>query len=204
MEDPSAGESYERQFEAGEVIYQAGDAGTGLFVIQSGEVELSRPCVGETRLFARLSRGEFFGEMSLLVGGSRQERAVALSKARLLELDAATFQRMCIDRPEVTIRVLRRIAERVQELERRLAAVGADDLLRPVVRALLGRLRAGEEGGRVETNLRALAQEAGLSMLEAHLGLQRLLQGRLVRLADDVLHVPDVDALAKCLEAASA
>jgi hypothetical protein len=55
---------------------------------------------------------------------------------------------------------------------------------------------------RISTTLRALAGEAGLSLLETHRALQQLFERKLLRLIDDVLLVPDLDSLSACLDAA--
>jgi DNA-binding IclR family transcriptional regulator len=47
----------------------------------------------------------------------------------------------------------------------------------------------------VITTLRGIAKESGLSMLEAHRALQQLLEERLVKLADESLEIPDLEAL---------
>lgn len=191
--------AFERTFVPGETVFDEAEPGETLFVIQAGEVELTRG--GDTRRpVARLGPGEFFGEMSVLVGGARSERATALGPARLLELDAATLEGLCIEKPEVAVRLLRRLAARFAELETRLAALGGDDGLRALVRGLVRRVEAGPDGLRVPGNLVALAAQAGLSPLEAWRGVQQLLDRRLVRLADDVLRVPDLEALAACAD----
>jgi CRP-like cAMP-binding protein len=191
--------SFERSFEAGEIVFDEGVPGETLFVIQAGEVELTRG--GDARrLVARLGPGEFFGERSVLVGGVRSERATALGAARLLELDAETLEGLCIEKPEVAVRLLRQLAERCAGLEARLEGLGADDGLRALVRALVRRVEAGPDGLRVPGTLVALAAQSGISPLEAWRGVQQLLDRRLVRLADDVLRVPDLDALAACAD----
>jgi CRP-like cAMP-binding protein len=173
-----------------------------LYVIQSGEVELTRAGVEGERVLARLGPGEFFGEMSVVVGEARTARAVALVECRLLELDGETFEAMCVQRPEVAIRVIRRLTARLIESERRLSALGIDDLLRPVVRGLVRNARsAGDDGMFVAGSLREIAESAGLSMLEAHRALHQLLDRKLVRLVEDQLVTPDVDVLASCLDA---
>ena len=78
---------------------------------------------------------------------------------------------------------------------------GLDDLLRPIVRALMKRATApGEEGVSFPGNLRELARDSGLSMLEAHHALHQLLDQRVVRLVDDCLIANDVETLAACLD----
>jgi len=192
--------AFERQLHAGELVYEEGEAGDALFVIQAGQVELSRTGSNGERVVSRHGPGEFFGEMSVLLGRPRTARAIAASEARLLQLDASTFEGMCVDRPEIAIRVIQRLAARTIELEQRLAALGVDDLLRPVVRVLVRHAEVDATGGRVDTTLRRLAEEAGLSLAEAHRALGQLMDRKLVRLADDVLLVPDLEALSAALD----
>jgi hypothetical protein len=93
---------------------------------------------------------------------------------------------------------------RLIEAERRLAGLGVDDLLRPVVRALLRHGRPeGKAGLRVAIKLREIAETAGLSMLEAHRAVHQLLERELLDLANDEIVVPDREALCASLDAAA-
>ena len=62
--------------------------------------------------------------------------------------------------------------------------------------------KAAREGGgfRAATTLNRLAEQAGLSMLEAHRALHQLFDRKLLQLVDDTLVVPDLEALSACLE----
>ena len=186
----------ERSFRAGDVIFEEGEPGEELFVIQSGEVELSRGDPEGQKSVARLGPGDSFGEASVLIGGRRSARATAIGETRVLPVDASTLEAMCLERPEVAIRLIRRLASRVLDLEKRLAALGGDGLVRPVVRVLMRQAEPTSEGARVETSLRRIAEEAGLSMLEAHRAFQQLLDEKGLRLVDDVVCIPDPHALA--------
>jgi len=192
--------AFERSFEAGQTIFDEGDREEVLYVIQTGMVELIRSGPDGPRLLARLAPGEFFGEMGVLLGQPRSVRAVAASDSRLIELNGTTFEEMCVAQPEIAIRVIQRLAARVIELEQRLAALGSDDLLRPVVRVLVRRADREAGGGKLATTLRGIAGEAGLSLLEAHRALGQLLERKLVRLVDDVLIISDLEALSACLD----
>ena len=192
--------TYERIFEAGAVIFEEGDPGEVLYVIQSGEVELTRLGLMGRQAVARLGCGDFFGEMSVVVREPRTARAVAVGDCRLLELDGATLEAMCVERPEIAIRIIRRLTDRLIDSERRLSALGVDDLLRPVVRTMVRNAKAHGEGFRISGTLRSLAEESGLSMLEAHRALHQLLDQKLVRLVDDALATSDVDRLSSCLD----
>ena len=149
---------------------------------------------------ARLGPGEFFGEMSVIVGERRTARAVAVVPTRLIQLDAATFEAMCIDRPEVAIRVIHILTARLIDAERRLSKLGVDDLLRPLVRVLVDAAGPCEDGMRIRTSLRRLAGDTGLSMLEAHRALHQLFDRKALRLVEDVLVTPSLETLTGCLE----
>ena len=192
--------TYQRTLSPGEVVFHEGDPGDHLYVIQSGEVELVRETPQRQRVVARVGPGDFFGELGVVIGGPRTSRAVAVSTTRLIALDRETLEAMCLDQPEIAIRMIRVLVSRLIEAERRLAVLGADDLLRPIVRALVRHGEQEGEGFRVSVKLRDLASFAGLSMLEAHRALHQLLEQKLVQLAEDVLTVPDREALAACLD----
>lgn len=196
--------TYERSLDPGETVFDEGDPGDHLYVIQAGEIELAREGASGHRVVARLGPGDFFGDLSVVSGHPRSSRAVAVKRTRVLELDRATLEGMCLAQPEIAIRMIRILVARLVEAERRLAMLGVDDLLRPVVRAIVrGAQSTGAQpsaGFRVLTSLRGLAEDAGLSMLEAHRALHQLLDRKLLVLADDGLQVPDLEALSAALE----
>jgi len=196
--------NYERLYEPGAVVFEEGAEGESVFVIQSGEVELSRLGSSGRAAVARLVAGDFFGELSVIVGARRSARAVAVVPTRLIELDAATFEELCVAKPEVAIRVIRLLTERLTDAEARLSRLGVDDLVRPLVRVLVESAQPDDEGGiRIAGRLRDLATQTGLSMLEAHRVLHQLFDRKALRLVDDVLVATSVDALTAALEPAS-
>jgi CRP/FNR family cyclic AMP-dependent transcriptional regulator len=186
---------FERAARAGEAIFEPGEPGDALYVVQAGEVALFDAAPGTPRLVARLGPGEPLGEIDALLGRTRGTRAIALSDARLLRLDRTIFEAMCHERPDIAVQVMERLAARLAALEERLVALGMNDLVRPVARELLRCARPDGAGARAELTLRALAAAAGLSLREAHRGLQELVDRKLVRLVDDALTVPDCAAL---------
>ncbi len=193
--------SYQRTLAPGEVIFDEGDPADRLYVIRSGEVELVRENAARQRVVARLGPGDFFGELGVVLSEPRTARAVAVSQTRLIALDRETLEGMIVDQPEIAIRMIRVLVSRLIEAERRLAGLGVDDLLGPVVRALL---RHGQPDGRtglhVTIKLREIAATAGLSMLEAHRAVHQLMDLELVQLVNDELIAPDREKLCACLD----
>jgi CRP-like cAMP-binding protein len=187
---------YQRTLAPGETIFDEGECGDHLYVIQSGEIELIREIASGERVVARLGAGDFFGELGVVLGGPRTARAVAVNKAQVIALDRDTLETMCMEQPEIAIRMIRVLVSRLIEAERRLAALDMDDLLRPVVGIVLRHAEpAAEDSMRVPLNLRQLAEAAGLSMLEAHRALQQLVERKLVQIVDEQLMISDREAL---------
>lgn len=193
-------QSYTRHLEAGDVVFEEGAEGDAVFVVQSGEIELTRLGAAGRAVVGRLASGDFFGEMSVIVGERRTARAVAVTPAQLLELDAPTFEALCIERPEVSVRIIRQLTARLIDAEHRLSKLGIDDLLRPLVRVLVDAAEPAEQGIRVRTTLRDLARDTGLTMLEAHRALHQLFDRKVLRLAEDGLVAPSVQALTASLQ----
>ena len=191
------------RFNRGETVFDEGDRGDHLYVIQSGEIELVRETASQQRVVARLGPGDFFGELGVVLGEPRSSRAVAVNTTRVIALDRDTLESMCMDQPAIAIRMLRVLVSRLIEAERRLAALGVDDLLRPVVRALLRHAAPAESGKgmRISLNLEGLAGEAGLPMQTAYRALHLLIDRKLVKLIDGCVHTSDLEALSAVVDA---
>jgi CRP-like cAMP-binding protein len=198
--------AYQREFAPGQTIVGEGERADHLFVIQSGEIELAREGPGGHRAVARLGPGDFFGELGVVMGERGPSRAIAVKPTRVLQLDRETLEAMCLAQPEIAIRMIRVLVSRLIEAERRLAALGAEERLRPLVRSLVRHAQPADEAGkgaRIPTTLRKLADETGFTLLETHRVLHQLLDRKLIQLVDDCLIVPDLDGLSGCLDAPS-
>ena len=192
--------AYQRDFDDGEIIFDEGDEGIDLYVIQTGQVQITRGSATGPRIVAKLRAGDFFGEMSVVLGEARTARAVAVGKTELLELDGETLEAMCIERPEIAIRMIQRLAVRLIGAERRLAVLGLDELVAPLIRYLSK--QAGdniEEELRISTSLRELAAGSELTLQETHEALHQLMDQKLIRLVGDELVAPDRNALSAAM-----
>jgi small-conductance mechanosensitive channel len=82
-----------RVFAQGERVIEAGETRAELYVIVAGRAAIFVQDVrGQTHEIARLSRGEFFGEMSLLSGRASDATVVALEDLVAVELDPDVLQ----------------------------------------------------------------------------------------------------------------
>ena len=102
-----------RTVPAATVLVQKGDPGDCMYLIASGLVEVAS---GNTNV--RLSEGDFFGEMALLLQEPRNATVVAVRATDLLVLDAGDFHRLVQRNPE--------IAETVHRLAHARGAIARD------------------------------------------------------------------------------
>ncbi len=82
---------YSELFKAGQLIFAAGDAPDGAFLIESGRVEISTTHQGAQRVLSELGPGMLLGEMAVLDDSPRTATARALTDCRLIRIGAAQF-----------------------------------------------------------------------------------------------------------------
>ncbi|HET7848294.1 MAG TPA: cation:proton antiporter [Pseudolabrys sp.] len=106
-----------------EKIIRRGERGTHVFFISSGAVEVVLP-----KKKVRLGRGDFFGEMALLIGRPRAADVVAMSYCQLLVLSAADFRRFLSDNAAARIHI-DQIAKARTKINERMAKEEVSDAL---------------------------------------------------------------------------
>ena len=116
---------------AGKVVFREGERGEEMYIIEDGEVEIVKLHGPVERALSTLGPGDFFGEMSLLEGQPRVATAKAKSDAKLLPIDASTFDQLLRENPEITIRMMRRLSQRLRRYEEEEAK--ADGLAQQVM-----------------------------------------------------------------------
>ena len=104
----------EESFPTGQRILRQGFTGTGFYVILHGEVAIRID--GEER--ARLAKGDFFGEMSVLLGEPPVADVVALRQLHVLHLGGPELEGFLREHPPVMFRMLKTIALRLRNASR--------------------------------------------------------------------------------------
>jgi CRP-like cAMP-binding protein len=95
----------------GDVMVKEDTPGTVFFVIQEGRAKVVR----RGRTIARLSRGEFFGEISLLDGGPRTASVVAEEPISCLTLAGHDFRQILAREPPLALAILKEVAGRLRD-----------------------------------------------------------------------------------------
>jgi CRP/FNR family cyclic AMP-dependent transcriptional regulator len=104
----------ERLFPEGERILRQGLSGSGFYVIVEGAASV----VVDGTPRATLVRGDFFGEVSILLGESPVADVVALRSLRCLVLPGSAVEMFLLDHPKVMFRMLQAQARRLRNANR--------------------------------------------------------------------------------------
>jgi CRP/FNR family cyclic AMP-dependent transcriptional regulator len=117
--------------DAGSILFQAGDAGDSMYLIEDGQVQISmRSSDGEDLILAVLGPGDFFGEMALIDGKPRSAHAMVCESSRLAVLSRQHFLSFLSSSPNVAVEMLTALTRRLRrtdELLRHLATRNANE-----------------------------------------------------------------------------
>ena len=138
-----AHETYE-DFEDGECIFEEGDLGRDLYIVQSGMVQIRKKAQGGEIEMAAFKKGDFFGDMALLQSLPRYAGAYACGKTKLLILKPAGFLLKIRRDPTFAFEMLQQLSYRVKmSNDRLLEIVGMHQLPLDEVQKILKTLGGG-------------------------------------------------------------
>ncbi|HET6438068.1 MAG TPA: Crp/Fnr family transcriptional regulator [Anaeromyxobacter sp.] len=203
MADDQLFQRFGKEFPKGAVLCREGDPGRQMYVIQSGRVTISKRVGDVEKVLTTLGPGEFFGEMSILNNKPRSATATCAEAAKLLVIDAKTFEAMIRGNAEIAIRLIKKLADRLQETNEQIETLLFHDSSSRVVHFLATaaeRAAAGPGGRRVEVAAAELAGRVGVRPEEVEDVLQKLLKGRIIAVDSEGILVPDVAKLRHFLE----
>ena len=114
----------------GESVFEEGEIGTEMYIINEGRVEILKRVQGEERQLAVLEKGDFFGEMALLEDLPRSAAARTLTEVKLVTINGSTFDQMLRANPEIAVRMMRKLSRRLRETDQQLqAALGKPEAI---------------------------------------------------------------------------
>ncbi|MFH1808496.1 MAG: Crp/Fnr family transcriptional regulator [Pseudomonadota bacterium] len=202
MADDPLFKRFGKAFQAGTVLFREGEPGNEMYVVQSGKVRISVTVRKVEKVLVDLGAGEFFGEMSILNGAPRSATATVVEDSTLMVIDPRTFDAMVRGSAEIAIRMIKKLAGRLQEADDQISNLMLRDHTSRVVHSILSLCRKGQqdEGGiRIRTTPEDLGAKIGLEREQIDAVLQRLDRANLVLATDDGLHVSSEDRLREFL-----
>jgi len=199
----------QRNFSAGEFLFSEDEPCAGLYVIESGHVRIFKSSAsGREQVLAIDGPGASVAELPVFDGGNYPASAQALTDCKLLFISKKDFQALCLQHPEVALKVLRVVGARL----RRLVGI-IEELSFTTVRHRLAALlvRLAKSNGRREGRAITIVLPANNQELAAQIGTVRELVSRnlsrfqsegLIAMDGRTVIVPDLSKLENELEAA--
>lgn len=186
---------YGRRFVAGEAIFSEGAPANEAFLVQEGRVRLFKRVGMADRSLAVVKPGDLFGEAALLEGATYGSTAVAIMPGTVLALDRGTFRSLLEQHPLVATRAVDQLVRRLRDAEDQIEIMMLRGVQSKVTSALLK--LAGRATGAAEVHVSPveLSTRVGLDVEAVKTTVQRLRDRQYIRITDERIEIPDVDAL---------
>jgi len=112
-------------FEKGATLFKQGDRGDSAFLILEGSVDVVVDSANGPVTVAHLGQNAFVGEMSLLCDTPRTAAVVATAPLDTLKIKKELFFQLLRDMPQMTLEILRELAERLNNTNKELSTAYA-------------------------------------------------------------------------------
>jgi len=203
MADDQLFQRFGREFPKGAVLFREGEPGKEMYVVQHGRVTISKR-VGEVeKILSSLGPGEFLGEMSILNAKPRSATATCAEDAKLLVIDAKTFEAMVRSNAEIALRMIKKLAARLQEANEQIENLLFHDASSRVVHFLATaaeKVARGPAGHKIVMAPGELAGRVGVKPEQVDDVVSKLLKANIAAVEADGFLVPDVSKLRHFLE----
>jgi len=112
-----------KQLKSGEVLFEAGDAADGGYVIQDDTLKLALPNADPSDPGITAGAGVLLGELALVTETRRPVTAMAIEPTTVLRIPRSLFRKVLDGFPEAAVQMRNRIAEQAAEAADEIQAV---------------------------------------------------------------------------------
>lgn len=107
-----------KEFDKGDTIFLEGTEANTLYLVNEGKIKLFKYTKdGKEQILHILSEGDFFGELNLFKEGEYSFNAKAIAKTKLCTLTKDKMRNLILERPEIGLKILEVIGDRLSKLE---------------------------------------------------------------------------------------
>jgi len=197
-----AGRSVRKKYEEGQLIFSEGEPCAGLYVVASGRIRIFKTSPsGREQVLSIEGPGSSVAELPVFDGGDYPASTSALTDCETIFVSRRDFHALCLEKPEVSLKVLRVVGGRLRKLVSIIEELSFTTVRQRLV-ALLVRM-ANEQGKKTKAGWEI---ETGGSHQElaSHIGTVRELVSRnlarlqaegLIEMGGRHIIIPDLDAL---------
>jgi CRP/FNR family transcriptional regulator len=197
-----AGRAIEQRLARDEILFVAGDAARGLYVIVEGALRAFRESVEGREQVIHVERaGATIAEIPVFDEGPYPSTVAADEDSVVLFIDRRDVRRLCIERPEIALAALKLLAARLRRTAALVEALSLHEVDQRLARLLLAesRLRGARRAGAIAFDLaltnQQIAARIGTVREVVSRALARLQQNGLVAVEGRRVTIPDEQAL---------
>ena len=190
-----------KKYAAGQLIFSEGDACPGLNVIESGFVKIFKSSAsGREQVLAIDGPGHSIAELPVFDGGKYPASAMAVHEAVLLFISKQDFQSLCLEHPQVALKVLRVVGRRLRSLVAIIEELSFTTVRHRLASMLLRLCRNGKKvqgGTQIELPVsnQEIAAQIGTVRELVSRNLSRLQAAGIIKMEGRSVTVPDIRAL---------
>jgi CRP-like cAMP-binding protein len=112
-----ADRAFSREYQPGEIIFSEGDPCEGLYVVQAGGVKIfNTSASGREQVLLIEGAGNSLAELPVFDGGTYPASTAAVGQCKLLFISKKDFRTLCLERPELPLKVLKVVSSRLRQL----------------------------------------------------------------------------------------
>jgi CRP-like cAMP-binding protein len=116
-------------FKPNEIIFCEYEPGNDFYLIQEGQVKITKTVGSSIKTLDVLESGDIFGEMAILEEQPRSATAACITEVRALNFNRANFELLMTKNPQLALRVLTIFSTRIYDAKRRLMILLMDDII---------------------------------------------------------------------------
>jgi CRP-like cAMP-binding protein len=193
-----------REYPTNTMIFSEAQKGSDMFIIQSGEVTISKVVDGNEVTLAVLHKGDMFGEMALLENKPRSANAIAHSTCKLMVVNNKNFNNMVSTQPQLISRLTTTLADRLWSMYRQLDNANLKDPLHKMLDMLS--LQIEKQKITIDKTNNSQQTELTISDLATMCGIPKEQQPRVIydfqndsriKLVDNKIYIKDILELLK-------
>jgi CRP/FNR family transcriptional regulator len=188
-----------KSYQAGAIIFSEGDQCKELLIVEDGRVRLYKSTPnGREQLIGIERLGNTLAEVPVLDGGRHSVTACAQDSVNLLSLDADVFRRVCLQNPQVAVKLIKVLGHRLRHLDGLVEELSFSTVRGRLVSHLS---RLARERGRISEDCTEFELNENNEELAARLGTVRELISRnlgrlhgdgLIQMRGRTVRIPDL------------
>lgn len=183
------------------MIFSECQSGNDMFIIQNGEVTITKFVDDNEVVLAILKKGDFFGEMALLENKPRSASAIAHTDCKLMTVNRQNFNQMVSTQPQMIARLTNTFANRLWVMNRQLENTQIKDPVNKLLDMLALQIEKNKSQGstgntwQFDITPQELAHMCGIPKEQQYGIIQMFITNSYIKLVDNKILVKDINAL---------